>query len=376
MNKLLDIAVAAILLLVCGLAAGEPAPAEWWRWLLVAAVAVPTAVRSTWPALAAAVTGGAATALLWSSTISEYAAPVLLVAVALPLYSVGVTAPTSRSLPLPALGLVAAGALGFWRPGAPLIAIPAVVFPWMIGRLVRHRRRLAERQAVERADRAVADERLRIARDMHDAVAHHLSMITMKASVARHVASARPEEAEGALATIEESGKEALVEIRRAIGVLRDGPHSDLDLDALIRRVEQTGIAVELRAATVPATVRPVVHRIVQESLTNVIRHATTATVCKVTIDAGPTLVEIRVVDNGSATAPAASFADRGPEPSEPSIDPAKGDEERGQDGAGGHGLRGMRERVAAFGGRLDVGPASGGGFSVTASLPLSGGAR
>ena len=359
----MDTAAAAVLLLLCAWAAGETGPLAWWHWLLVVAVAVPVAVRGRWPLAAAAAMAGSAAALLVSGTIPVYAGAVLCAAAALPLYSVGEAVRRSWSVPALAAGIVTAGALGFWEPGTPLVALPAVAVPWAIGRLVRHRRRLAERLATERAERAVADERLRIARDMHDSVAHHLSMITMKASVARHVVSVRPEEATSALAVIEESGREALVEIRRAVGLLRDGdPGGEDQLRTLIGRVAQTGLAIELVADAFPAEMRPVVHRIVQESLTNVIRHARDATRCTVTITAAPAHLEVRVVDDGVA----ASLSDgswHGPAG-------AAGGVRTGPADGSGHGLRGMRERVAAVGGRLDAGPAAGGGFAVIAHLP------
>lgn len=259
--------------------------------------------------------------------------------------------PPSRSVPALAAGLGGAAALGLLWPAAPLVAVPAVAVPWVTGWSVRHRRQVAEQVFEARTAHAVAEERLRIARDMHDIVAHSLSMITMKASVARHVADVRPEESLTALEVIETAGREALAEMRRAVGLLRadQGPATpsggDEDLRILARRTEEAGVQVETTFAgttTPPAGIRLVVYRIVQEALTNVVRHAQ-ATRCTVDVQAGRESVTVLVADNGTATV-------------------APGD--------GGHGLRGMRERVGAHGGSLLAGPQPDGGFAVTAHIP------
>ncbi len=162
--------------------------------------------------------------------------------------------------------LAVAQAQALWWPAAPLVALPAVAVPWITGWLVRHRRQLAEQVFEARTVRAVAEERLRIARDMHDIVAHSLSMIAMKASVARHVAAVRPEESMAALEVIETASREALIEMRRTVGLLRadqdpatpsDG--GDQDLQTRARHTEQAGVQVETTFAsetTPPAAVR------------------------------------------------------------------------------------------------------------------------
>ncbi|MFG2042271.1 sensor histidine kinase [Dactylosporangium sp. NPDC048998] len=349
--QVVDAAAAVAVLAVCGVAAQEAGRPSWWQWLLVCAVSVPVAVRNRWPLPAALVTLTASAAVLACGVIPPYAAPVLCAAVALIQYSVAVGMPPSRSVPMLATGLGGAVALGLLWPAAPLVAMPAVAVPWLVGWVVRHRRHLTERIADERTARAVTEERLRIARDMHDTVAHSLSMIAMKASVARHVAAVRPEESMTALEVIETASREALVEMRRAVGLLRADldpampSGSDEDLRALADRAEQTGIQVELNlvaAAAPPAGVRLVVYRVVQEALTNVIRHAK-ATGCTVSVEAGADSVTVRVVDNGTAA-----------------VAP----------GGTGHGLRGMRERVAAYGGNVQAGPHPTGGFALSACIP------
>ncbi|MEU4620456.1 sensor histidine kinase [Actinoplanes sp. NPDC023801] len=338
-----DAAAAVVVLAVCGVAAQETGRPAWWQWALVCAVAGSVAVRRRWALPAAVVTFAASGAVLTFSVIPPYAAPGLCAAVALTQFPVAVGLPLSRSVPELAAAVAGAAALGLLWPAAPLVAVPAVAVPWLAGRLVRHRRDLAEQVFQERAARAVAEERLRIARDVHDTVAHSLSMIAMKASVARHVAGVRPEESGTALEVIETASREALVEMRRTVGLLRGG--DDHDLRALTGRAEQSGIRVESSIHgedNLPSGVRAIVFRVVQEALTNVIRHAA-ASRCTVAVDASADSVTVRVADDGTGTVP--------------------------PEGAG-HGLRGMRERVTGHGGTLRAGPYDGGGFVVTATIP------
>jgi signal transduction histidine kinase len=348
--QVLDAVAALAVFAACGVAVDETGPPPSWHWAVVGGVALPIALRGRWTLAAALVTLAASAAALVLDVIPPYAAVVLVAAVALTQYPVGATLPVTRSGPVLAVGLGGAGALASLWPSAPLTAVPAVAVPWLVGRLVRHRRRLTERMADERAARAVTDERLRIARDMHDTVAHHLSVIAMKASVARHVAAERPEESVTALEVIETVGREALVEMRRAVGLLRADPPEDPagDVRALADRAERAGIRVELTLAdeaTLPAGLRLVVYRVVQEALTNVIRHAN-ATRCTVGVEVGPAAVTVDVTDDGTA-----------PDPT----------------GTTGYGLRGMRERVTAYGGSLHAGPRPSGGFAVAVRLPVGG---
>ena len=342
-------------LAACGVAVAEVGRPTWWQWTVVAAVALPVAVRGRWPLPAGLVTLAGSAAALVYDVIPPYAAVGLVAAVALTQYPVAANLPATRSGPVLATGLAGAGALALLWPPAPLVAMPAVAVPWLVGRLVRHRRRLTERMADERAARAVTEERLRIARDMHDTVAHNLSVIAMKASVARHVAAVRPEESVTALEVIEAVGREALAEMRRAVGLLREDRDPDLppgcadDVRALADRAEQAGIQVELTSvgeATLSAGIRLVVYRVVQEALTNVIRHAN-ATRCTVSVEVVADAVTVEVTDDGTPTGTTGATP-----------------------GATGYGLRGMRERVTAYGGSLQAGPRPSGGFAVAVRLP------
>ena len=232
---------------------------------------------------------------------------------------------------------------------------------WLAGVLVHARRQavaLAARSAAlqRQAEQAAAAERARIARELHDIVAHHLSVIVLQAAGAR--ASGRP--AEATLEKIENSARQALAETRRLLGVLRDpdeetglAPQPGIgDLDALAASVRAAGLPVNLvidgDLAALPAAVDVSVYRIVQEALTNVLKHAGPAR-ADVTIGCAQDAVTIEVTDDGTA------------EPGD-------------QAPAGGHGLAGMRERAAVFGGELAAGPRPGGGFAVRARLPLGDG--
>ena len=388
-----DAGLAVAVLAACGVAAHEAGPPARWQWMLVAAVAAPVAVRRRLPWPAAVVVLAASGALLATGAVAPHAAPGLAAAVALTQFPVAADLPPSRSVPALAAGIAGGAALGVLWPSAPLIAVPLIAVPWVAGVFARHRRHLAEQIVEERTARAVAEERLRIARDMHDTVAHSLSMIAMKASVARHVADVRPEEGPAALEVIETAGREALLEMRRALGLLRAGPDpatpsgGETDLRALAHRVEQAGVPVTMTLTgghEPPPGVRLVVFRIVQEALTNVVRHAPAGR-CTVSVDTGPAAVTVHVADTGPAAVTvrvtdAVHVADTGAarlsgdklQGMVPDDDAAARLSSAAPPGepAPGHGLQGMRERVAAYHGTLLAGPREEGGFAVTAHIP------
>ena len=216
-----------------------------------------------------------------------------------------------------------------------------------------------ERTQAEEAERAVAQERLRIARELHDVVAHAMSVVAVQSGVAAHVIDQRPAEARQMLDNISATSRDALDEMRRLLGVLRSdsddpgarAPAPTLEqLDDLIATIETAGVSVELEVEgerpPVPAGVDLSAYRIVQEGLTNVLKHAGSAT-AGVRVHYETDAVTVEVVDDGRGSA-----APRG--------------------GDGGHGLVGMRERVAVYGGTLDAGPQPGGGFRVVARLPMA----
>jgi signal transduction histidine kinase len=247
----------------------------------------------------------------------------------------------------------------------------AIGAAWLLGHFVGVRRnhiarleRTAEleRARAELARRAVVEERLRLARELHDVVAHAISVIAVQSGVGAHVAGTQPEEAAKALAAIEATSRAALTELRRLLGVLRQEgePQGSLapvpglaDLDALLAEVGKAGLAVRLRVegtpSPLPAGVDLSAYRIVQEALTNVVKHAGPAR-AQVVVGYRDQEVTVEVSDDGRGVT---ASTDDG----EARI---------------GHGLIGMRERVAAFGGDLEAGPRPGGGFRVAARLPLA----
>jgi signal transduction histidine kinase len=237
---------------------------------------------------------------------------------------------------------------------------------WLIGWFVYRRQeyvrvleaRTAELQEAreELARTAVTEERLRIARELHDIVAHSLSMIAVQSGVGAHVIDSKPEEAKAALANVERASRDALTEMRALLGMLRNengdvsrAPLPGLaELPGLIEKVGRAGPHVDLRLRgeerPLPSGLDLTAYRVIQESLTNVVRHAN-AERARVSIEYGENSLVIEVVDDGVSA--------------------------QGRSSNGGLGIEGMRERVAAFGGSLETGPLAEGGFRVRAELPV-----
>ncbi|MET8682874.1 sensor histidine kinase [Streptomyces sp. NPDC004732] len=339
----------------------------WLGWLIAAAVGLPIAVRRRWPLV---VLGAVLAALASASLLDLPREPYF--AAGLAAYLVGLAEPARRSVPALALTLpVACGAVYLgeavitptenWRGAVGVAGLVLLVIggAWCLGFTVRGRRAEAGRDERRRSERALDEERLRIARELHDIVSHNLSLIAVKAGVAGHVAEADPQEARAALKVIEETSRSALAEMRRTLGVLRTegaplGPVPDLDrLDSLAAEANRAGIDVGL---TVHGTqglaegTQLTIYRIVQEALTNAVRHAA-PTRCQVTVEADKREIRIDIKDEG----------------------PSPGHAPANRQLPGGHGLLGMRERAMMYGGSFEAGPRPEGGFAVSVRLPAEG---
>jgi len=298
------------------------------------------------------------------------------------LYSLAAYGDGRRSLAIAGAG-IAVLAVGWLVAGADVepraaigwvfFRIGAAVMSAALGESVRSRRviaveaqkraELAERTREEEARARVDAERLRIAREVHDTVAHAIAIINVQAGVTAHVLDKRPEQARDALKTIEQTSSRALREMRAILGVLRDGdddraPYPGLEqIGELAAKARAAGLDVTLEAtapaAPLPSAVGSAAYRILQESITNVIRHAGPTRV-RVALRPGTDVLEIRVTDEGRG-------AGSGHAPDAREVTAA----------GPGRGILGMRERCRLLGGDLHASPTPEGGFEVTARLPL-----
>jgi signal transduction histidine kinase len=349
--------------------------------LVTLAQVAPLVWRRRAPRLVLAATFAAAMLTLLLGYQPTWAQAAMLVA----LYTVAAHCPRRQSLAtalLLAVGLVLYGLIAQRMYPTPTVETRAQdwVFSflqfataWFLGDL-QHRRlaytaklellnaQLADEQEL-RARWAVAEERGRIARELHDVVAHSVSVMVVQAGAARRSVAGNPDQATAALTQIEDTGRQALAEMRRLLGLLRDGkdgaaaaldPQPSLaHLDGLLAATREAGLPVELAVEgeprQLPAGIDLSAYRIVQEALTNSLKHAGPARAV-VRVCYGSRALEVQVWDDG------------------------RGGVRNGRAEGDGHGLIGMRERVALFGGSLEVGSRPGGGFLVAARLPLDGG--
>ncbi len=336
---------------------------------------------------------------------------------------------------------------GGFLPNGSLVSVAlCVIIAWFTGYIVRQRRRYAVRLQDEAASKAVAEERLRIARELHDVVAHSMSVIAVQAGYGQYVIDTQPADARNALGAIQATSREALDEMRRMLGALRQADETDqrdqamrgaddespassgsrasggrppaggapgapdsevagvsgsaplfpapglADLDRLLSRTASAGVRVDVTRCgpprELPASIDLSAYRIVQEALTNVVKHARTAS-CRVLIGYGQDELILEVTDNGaglpemasagishhgSPLALAGAFAaDAGLEASGPTLLATSGRPGWHPPGdlPGGHGIIGMRERVSLLGGEFSAGPLPGYGFQVSAHIPL-----
>jgi signal transduction histidine kinase len=264
------------------------------------------------------------------------------------------------------IGLVIVAVTGIPGSNGVDVAFNFVVFAaaYLFGSTVRNRRLYSEqlearadaleRERNEETRRALAEERLRIAQELHDVVAHSMGVIAVQAGVGAHVIDTEPDEAKKSLEAISQTSRSTLAEIRRLLGVLREdeavsyAPAPGLaDLDRLVLGVEGAGVhaevCVEGTATELPPGVDLTAYRIVQEALTNVLKHAGRAT-ATVVIGYEDKALRLEILDDGRGV--------------------------NGRTAPGGHGLVGIRERVGVYGGSFEAGPRIGGGFRVAVRLP------
>jgi signal transduction histidine kinase len=348
----------------------------WPLWGL--AIAVPLVWRRRFPVTVLAVTLGATAGALVTRSGRDWGGlslMAILLGASIALANAASVLPTDVSR---RLGLVAAATVTltnldrYTTPDVIAAQLMVIGAAWVAGEAVRARRNeltVVQERVTRQAEQAADEERARIANELHDVIAHQLSVIAVQAGAARVRLGADPLAATGAspqvesLLTIEDASRQALAELRRALGVLRSGdaaglaPQPRLDqLDALASRLRRAGLPLDVTTTgdvrAVPESVGVSAYRIIQEALTNVLNHAgRVATTVRVACT--PAAVEVDVRNERPV-------AGHGPAPASVRA-PA----------TGGHGLIGMRARVAAYGGSLDAGALASGGFAVTARIPL-----
>jgi signal transduction histidine kinase len=367
----------------------------WAATLIVMVVVSPAALRRCWPrtALALVVIAGAVATALSSSLVPSLAAAFVMYVIPLRFQRRDALWLLGGTLLVTAAGLAAFAVTphGGREPAAAAIGAAAghllengllVTVAWLTGYSVRQQRAAAAarreqaerrvREQVAEARRARSEERLQISRELHDVVAHALSLIAVQAGVASYVIGTRPQEAARALTSIEQTSRSALHEMRALLGVLRDEetgarngtgpgmPDASLvpapglaDLDRLAERAGQAGVRVDVSVRgerpRLPAGLDLAAYRVIQEAVTNVIKHAA-ADQCQVTVACQEDTLMLEVTDNG-----------RGPAASDD-----------GELPAAGNGIIGMRERAAMYGGEIRAAPLPGRGFRVTARFPLA----
>ncbi len=339
-------------------------PMDAWANLLIALAAVGLVLRRRQPVVALAIAG----ATIFAYRMLGYPMGPFWLTLIIAFFAAVRYGPRWIGWVTVAVGYVAL-LWGPWLAGQearPAAALAGEVAAWVlvllaISEVARIRRERAATAAAARqseTQRLVSDERLRIARELHDVLAHNISLINVQAGVALHLIDEHPEQGKAALQTIKTASKETLQELRSVLGVLRQvdehlprSPAPSLaHLEELLGRAEAIGLDVHTESSgevrPLPAGADLAAYRILQESLTNVAKHAGSATVT-ITLDYGPHELSICVDDDGTG----------GTVPAVP----------------GGNGITGMRERAASLGGALQAGPRPGGGFRVEATLPLGG---
>ena len=393
------LAGSAVLLVLAGLPG--PYPHERGERLLVALVlCLPVAALRRWPlAVLAAATAANALVMAEGNGLLQFG---IILGVAS--YLAASRLPRRISIPAAAVSAGATGvALAFAAftdrdaplAGEAIVGFLPLVAGWFTGDSVAARRRYqvglakqAERERaaeVERAAQQVREERVRIARELHDVVAHTLAVITVQAGVGRRLMAKRPGEAGTALENIENIGRTAQEELRVVLGLLRDEENRTaaltpaprlVDVKTLVETIRASGTPVDLHLSGIDRPLSPAlelsVYRVIQEALTNVVKHAPGA---RATVDLAvfDNVIHLDVTDDGGPATPSADVAP--PQVGSPQVAPPQvGSPQVAPPQVGsGQGIVGMRERITAFGGWLHAEPLAGRGFRVTAQVPVQG---
>jgi len=349
-------------------------PSDAWNTIIIAVLTLPLAARRRYPRSVVAVTTGA----FILDRLLDYPNTFASAGIILAVHAIGSELEPAKSLrigvPL-VVGLAAFVTVGAWSRetvgvDAVVATTGAAAIPLILGREVNMRRRRlqeleeratrAEREREEAARRAVEEERARIARELHDMVAHQMTVMTIHAEAAGRLAARADPRIGESLEVIKASGREALAEMRRMVGLLRgpDDRKADLTpqpglerIDELLGSMREAGLTVDVAIEGDPRPLAPAAdlnaYRIIQEALTNSLRHGGPDTRARLTLGFGDERLAIDVVDDGRGAAALETAA--------------------------GHGLVGMRERVAVLDGTFRAGPRPGGGFAVHADFPVAG---
>ena len=318
-------------------------------------------IASRWPVAAVGLALAAVLAYHWRG----YAPAAIDLALMVALYKAATLQHLWRSVVLSGIAVLGYAVVGLSSPGglsleALWLGTLAVLASVGLGLGVSGQRAYNRAKREEETQRRVTEERLRIARELHDVVSHSISTINVQAGVAAHVMGDQPEQAREALLAIRDTSKDTLRELRGILQVLRQVDEVEprqpapglAQLDILVDTASRAGIPTQVSTVgtvrRLPAAIDLAAYRIIQESLTNVVRHAGRAS-ARLTISYEPAQVVIEVTDDGRGAPP------------------------NGRADTDGHGIAGMRERVNAVGGEIELGPRSGRGFRVRATLPTNG---
>src|SRR6266545_3458664 len=357
------VAAGAVMALGSGPAAMDEVPPrrplDALAYVLMGVAAVVLVGRRRWPLVALATTAGASIAFL----ALQYPHGPILLAMSVAMYAVAVRLPVGPSLAACGVTMVAVVIPDLVVTDPERLPVEAPVLlavlsglllpPWAIGTVVRLGREAARRAREDETRQRGYEERLRIAREVHDVVGHGLAVISLQAAVALHVGGRRPEQAQVALEAIKRSSKDALEELQGTLAVFRqpeaESPDGARRPAPGLGQLEALVVAMGDRVS-LPGVVDLAAYRIVQESLTNVVRHAGPAT-ATVRVSYQPGAVGLEIADTGRGRRSAAARPGR-------------------------HGIAGMRERAATVGGTLEAAPSAEGGFRVRARLPFEGGHR